>query len=61
MIKMKYQLPNEEAIESNTRVQIVTTTIVEEDCTLEMLADTAKMLHDQNYDLEVTIRVKIPK
>lgn len=61
MIKMKYQMPAEEAIESTTRRQLMTTIVEEEDCTIEMLAETAKMLHDQNYDLDVTIRVKVPK
>lgn len=61
MIKLTYQLPDEESFESNTRRQVSTTKVVEEDATLEMLGDIAKMLHDQNYDLNVSIRVKVPK
>lgn len=61
MIKMTYQMPNEEAVESHTRYRVTTDRIVEEDCTIEMLAETAKMLHDQNYDLEINIKVKVPK
>lgn len=61
MIKMKYQMPSEESVETMTRVQSITTTIIEEDCTIEMLAETAKMLHDQNYDLDISIKVKVPK
>lgn len=61
MIKMKYQMPSEESVETMTRVQTITTTIIEEDCTIETLAETAKMLHDQNYDLDISIKVKVPK
>lgn len=61
MIKLKYQMPSEESIESASRVQVVTTTIIEEDCSIETLAATAQMLHDQNYDLDINIKVKVPK
>ena len=54
-------MPDEESFESNTRRQVSTTKVVEEDATIEMLGDIAKMLHDQNYDLNVSIRVKVPK
>lgn len=61
MIKLKYQMPSEESIESESRVQVMTTTIIEEDCSIETLAATAQMLHDQNYDLDINIKVKVPK
>ena len=61
MIKLKYQMPSEESIESASRVQVMTTTIIEEDCSIETLAATAQMLHDQNYDLDISIKVKVPK
>ena len=57
MIKLTYQMPDEESFESNTRRQVSTTKVA----TIEMLGDIAKMLHDQNYDLNVSIRVKVPK
>ena len=52
---------NEESFESNTRRQVSSTKVVEEDANLEMLADIAKMLYDQNYDLDISIKVKVPK
>lgn len=61
MIKMKYQMPTEESLETQTRVQLRTVSVVEEDCTEEMLLETVKMLHDQNYDLDINIKVKVPK
>lgn len=61
MIKITYQLPNEESFESNTRRQVSSTKVVEEDANLEMLADIAKMLYDQNFDLDISIKVKVPK
>ena len=61
MIKITYQLPKEESFESNTRRQVSSTKVVEEDANLEMLADIAKMLYDQNYDLDISIKVKVPK
>ena len=61
MIKITYQLPNEESFESNTRCQVSSTKVVEEDANLEMLADIAKMLYDQNFDLDISIKVKVPK
>lgn len=61
MIKMNYLMPNEEAVETATRYHVSTTKVIEEDATVEMVKDTVKMLHDQNYDLEVTIKVKVPK
>ena len=61
MIKLKYQMPSEESIESASRVQVMTTTIIEEDCSIETLAATAQMFHDQNYDLDINIKVKVPK
>ena len=61
MIKLKYQMPSEESIESASRVQVMTTTNIEEDCSIETLVATAQMLHDQNYDLDINIKVKVPK
>ena len=61
MIKFKYTLPKEVVIESSTRVQESVVSVNETDATLEMTFDAIKNLHDQNYDLDITIRVKEPK
>ena len=60
MIKFKYTLPKEEVIESSTRVQESVVSVNETDATLEMTFDAIKNLHDQNFDLDITIRVKEP-
>lgn len=61
MIKLKYQMPSEESVGDDDKVKVMTTTIIDEDCSIESLAATAQMLHDQNYDLDISIKVKVPK
>lgn len=61
MIKIVYTLPDEESIESATRTQTNVTKVTENDGTVEMLQQIVENLYNQNLDLTISIKAKLPK
>lgn len=60
MIKLKYNLPPE-IHEENRKVETVSTGVVIEEAEPFEVATIIEQFHNDNLDVDVTIRVKAPK
>lgn len=60
MISLQYSLPPE-VNETGNETETITTGVKIEDARPEQIARKIQELHDQNYDVAVSLRLKEPK
>ena len=60
MITLKYSEPSEE-IEDGNKKEVTTTTVSIEDATPDQIAEGVRQWHDDNFEVNVSLRIKAPK
>ncbi len=60
MITLKYAEPSEE-IEEGNKKETTTVSVTIEDASPEQVAEVVRQWHDDNYEVNVSLRIKAPK